>query len=160
MSVLSCLCRKVSLFFVLILGNVYFDFCCVLCSIEVPVPLIRKVSVFKQKCTFMPIDKSALGNIFPNWTLQVNFNLKSTQSQTFVISRNIWAATACGRDSSYSWFPTGENQFGPRDSTDTQVVSCKADCILSIWAMSVCLSLHFWVSSATLAWAAARTSPW
>lgn len=41
----------------LIIGKVYFDFCRVLCSIVVPVPLIRKVSVFKQKCASIPIDK-------------------------------------------------------------------------------------------------------
>lgn len=142
MSVLSCLCRKVSLFFHAHKRKKCILICCFLCSIEVPVPLIRKVSVFKQKCAFIPID--TLGNTLPDRWLQVNFNLKSTWSPTFAISRNTWAAMACGRDSFYSWFPTGENQFVPGDSIDTQVVPWKADCEPRFSAMSVCLRLHLW----------------
>lgn len=142
MSVLSCLCRKVSLFFHAHKRKKCILIWCFLCSIEVPVPLIRKVSVFEQKCAFIPID--TLGNTFPDRWLQVNFNFKSTWSPTFAISRNTWAAMGCGRDSFYSWFPTGENQFVPGDSIDTQVVPWKADCEPRFWAMSVCLGLHLW----------------
>lgn len=49
-----------------------------------------------------------------------------------------------GRDSFYSWFPTGENQFVPGDSIDTQVVPWNADCEPRFSAMSVCLRLHLW----------------